>query len=189
MRLKTETSDLWTQHALAHFDDFLIDHAACERKASALAMSLVAHYPNQNKLVASMIELAREELEHFSQVYQIISNRKLHLVPDVKDPYVGRLKELIRNGADAYFLDRLIIAGVIEARGCERFGKIAEALEPGEMKDFYWQITRSEARHHGLFIRLAKEYFESQKVEARLEEILEAEAKIVSTLELRAAVH
>ena len=66
---------------------------------------------------------------------------------------------------------------------------IADALEPGPMKDFYADITRSEARHHGLFVRLAREYFPAEVVQDRLDELLEAEAKIVDGLPLRAAVH
>ena len=79
--------------------------------------------------------------------------------------------------------------GIVEARGCERFGMVAEGLDPGPLKDFYADITRSESRHHGLFVRLAREYFPAERVVQRLDELLEGEARIVDSLPLRPAVH
>ena len=48
----------WVEMVLSDFDHFLLDHAACERKASSMAMSLVAHYPDRKDLVESMVALA-----------------------------------------------------------------------------------------------------------------------------------
>ncbi len=189
MRLKIPTSQDWLQIVMNNFNSFLLDHAACERKASATGMNLVAHYPDRKELVTTMIDFALEELEHFRQVYKKIEERNLILGPDQKDEYVKQLQQLIRKGSDVFLLDRLLIAGVIEARGCERFHLVAQNLEPGPLKDFYLEIARSEANHHGLFLRLAKIYFEESKVNERLEELLELEAKIIQGLPLRAAVH
>jgi tRNA-(ms[2]io[6]A)-hydroxylase len=189
VRLKVATSSQWVEVVLGNFDAFLLDHAACERKASATAMSFVAHYPDRRELVAAMIELAQEELQHFGDVYRRIEERGLQLAPDTKDPYVGQLLKELRDGTDVYFLDRLLIAGIVEARGCERFGLVAEALPAGPMKDFYRDITVSEARHRGLFGRIARIYFDEQTVDRRTEELLSVEARIVSALPSRAAVH
>ena len=189
LRLRTETPNEWTGVVLADFDAFLVDHVACERKASATALKLVSHYSDRTALVRELIPFAQEELEHYAQVMEIILERGLATRPDEKDPYVRALMQLIKRGPDQYFLDRLLILAVIEARGCERFGILADALEPGPLKDFYTEITRSEARHHGLFVRLAKEYFAAEAVQQRLDELLEAEAKIVESLPFRAAVH
>jgi tRNA 2-(methylsulfanyl)-N6-isopentenyladenosine37 hydroxylase len=188
-RLRTASSAAWLETVLAHFDAFLIDHAACERKASATALKLVAHYRDRTRLVAALIDLAREELDHFAEVYQRIAARGLMLGADVADPYVERLQKQIRRGRDEYFLDRLLVAGVVEARGCERFGLVARALEPGPLKDFYNSIATSEARHRGLFVELAREYFDREYVEARLDELLDVEASVIAELPLRPAVH
>jgi len=189
LRLRTKTPSEWTDVVLGDFDAFLVDHAACERKASATALKLVSHYSDRTQLVRELIPFAQEELEHYAQVMDIILDRGLATRPDEKDPYVGALMKLINRGPERYFLDRLLILGIVEARGCERFGMIAEALEPGPLKEFYSEITRSEARHHGLFMRLAKEYFPADVVQARLDELLDAEAKIVERLPFRPAVH
>lgn len=188
-RLKTATSPDWVKKVLSDFDAFLLDHAACERKASATALTFVSHYPDRKELVSAMIDLAREELEHFHQVYRRITERDLVLAADTKDPYVNRLAKEFRKGSEAYFLDRLLVAGIVEARGCERFGLLAEALSPGPMKDFYRDLTSSEARHRGLFLRLARVYFDAASVERRLDELLDVEAAVVRELPLRPAVH
>ena len=189
MRLKVNTSPAWIKTVLADFDSFLLDHASCERKASATALNFVAHYPDRQELVGVMIDLAREELEHFQLVYQKIAERGLILVPDTKDPYVGRLAREYRDGSDVYFLDRLLVAGIVEARGCERFGLVAAALPRGMLKDFYLGIARSEVRHQDLFLNLAREYFQPDVIAARLAQLLEIEARVIEELPLRAAVH
>jgi tRNA-(ms[2]io[6]A)-hydroxylase len=189
VQLKVPTSPLWIEAVLKDFDSFLLDHAACERKASATAMTLLLHYPDRSELVSAMIELAQEELSHFGQVYERIAERGLVLSPDAKDPYVHRLTREFRQGSEAYFLDRLLVTGIIEARGCERFGLVAEALPAGALKDFYGTLTAAEARHRGLFLRLARVYFDEATIAKRLDQLLEIEASILSELPLRAAVH
>jgi len=189
MQLRLATPQAWVDVVMADFDSFLLDHAACERKAAATGMSFVVRYPNRHELLDPLIEFAREELEHFHRVYRVISKRGLTLAHDEKDHYVGRLRKLARGASEEHLLDRLLIAGVIEARGCERLAMISEVLEDGELKALYLDLARAEARHHGLFVRLAKLYFADDVVRARLDELLEAESSIVAELPLRAAVH
>ncbi len=187
--LRSATPATWLDAVLADFDAFLLDHAAAERKASAVALSLISHYPDRAELVAAMMDIAREELEHFYQVYKRLDARGLILARDDKDPYVGALRARIRRGADAYFLDRLLVAGIVEARGCERFGLVASALEDEALAAFYRAIAESEARHDEVFIGLAHEYFPKDEVDARLDVLLDEEAEIVAGLEIRAALH
>ena len=73
----SSTSGKWLRAVQKNFDAFIIDHALNERKASASAMTLVAHYPDRAQLVEVMIELAIEELNHFKQVMKIITSRNL----------------------------------------------------------------------------------------------------------------
>jgi tRNA-(ms[2]io[6]A)-hydroxylase len=193
LELRVATADPWVTVVLDGFDDFLLDHAACERKASANAISLVTHYPDRRELVRLMIELAREELHHFQQVHRIVEERGLLLARDRKDLYVNALLKRIRRGREDYFLDRLLVAGVVEARGCERFGLIATALEKSgtnrEMAAFYANLGESEARHRDLFVDLAELYFDKDTVGSRLSEWLDDEARIVSELPITAALH
>ena len=187
--LQATSSPAWLSAVLADFDAFLLDHAAAERKASAVALSLIAHYPDRKELVAAMMDLAREELEHFYQVYRRVEKRGLVLGADGKDPYVGAMRAEIRGGRDDYFLDRLLVSGIVEARGCERFGMIAQALSDPSLRSFYCEIAASEARHDALFVELASTYFSRVAVAARLGALVDAEAKIIEGLAIRPALH
>ncbi len=187
--LRYSTSTLWVDTVISNFDRFLIDHAAAEKKAAGMAISMLSHYPDKPDIVKAMIDLSIEEMLHFRDVVKYMAERGLQLEADKKDVYVNKLRKLIRNGSDAYMLDRLLIGSVIESRGCERFGLIAEALPAGELKKFYKAITESEARHDDLFLNLAKNYFPEPEVMARLSEILNSEAEIISTLPIVSALH
>jgi tRNA-(ms[2]io[6]A)-hydroxylase len=189
LRLKSATSPEWVRVVLADLNSFLLDHAFCERKASGTALKLASQYPDKLELVSSMIDLAREELEHFALVYRELEARGILLSQDGPDPYVNHLLKLVRKGRDESFLDRLLVAALIEGRSCERFLILTDALPDGPLRELYLGLTRSEARHHGLFLHLAKRYVSSERVEARFAEMLDAEAEIVASLPLRAAVH
>ncbi|PCI60989.1 MAG: tRNA-(ms[2]io[6]A)-hydroxylase [Gammaproteobacteria bacterium] len=187
--LKYKTPAEWAQVVLSDFDAFLIDHAAAEKKASGMAMSLISHYPNRKSLVRAMADLAIEELIHFKQVLKLIQTRGVELGPDSKDAYIHQIRAIFRKGSDVFFLDRLIVAAVIEARGYERFSLVGEALPEGKDKDLYSTIAKSEEKHKNLFIELAYEYFDKTEVDLRLDEVLSIEADICSKLPFRPALH
>jgi tRNA-(ms[2]io[6]A)-hydroxylase len=189
IELKFKTPDVWAEGVVGAIDVFLPDHAAAEKKASSMAMTMVSHYPDKPGLVTAMIDLALEELSHFRSVVKIMQDRGLTLLPDEKDPYVNALRREARQGSKFYLMDRLLIAGIVEARGAERFGLVAAGLPEGELKRFYDAITRSEQGHEELFLQFAEHYFESSVVQQRLEELLEAEAAIVGNLPIRIALH
>ncbi len=102
---------------MAHFGVFLGDHANCERKASAQAMSFVVKYPNREKILAPLIELAQEELDHFRRIYEVMAARNLPLIRDVTSPYIKRLMECMRHGRNERFLDRLVMGSLLAERG------------------------------------------------------------------------
>ena len=62
--LKFKTPAAWAIGIAADMDAFLPDHAAAEKKASSMAMTMVAHYPDKPELLTAMIDLALEELNH-----------------------------------------------------------------------------------------------------------------------------
>ena len=187
--LRISTAPQWLETVMADFDSFLIDHAACERKATATAMSFVVRYPDQKPIVEAMIDLAREELEHFELITKVIHQRGLQLGADVKDPYVNALLKQVRGPSKERLLDRLLTFGIIEGRGCERFMLIADALPEGPMKELYRDLVKSEARHHALFIHLVRPLFPEDIWRPRLETLLDIEAEIIASIPLRAALH
>ena len=149
--LKYHTPFEWTEVVLADFNTFLQDHAAAEKKASGMAMSMLSHYPDKRKLVKAMTDLALEELIHFKQVLKLLLERDVNLGDDKKDPYIKQIRALFRHGRDGFLMDRLLVGGVIEARGHERFSLVAQALPEGKEKDFYVAIAKSEEKHKNLF--------------------------------------
>tara|TARA_R110002073_G_scaffold211838_1_gene372235 strand:+ start:226 stop:807 length:582 start_codon:yes stop_codon:yes gene_type:complete len=189
IQLRYQTPETWSKVVLKDFNNFLIDHAAAEKKASGMAMSMALHYRDKTRLVKEMIDLSIEELQHFRECVSLIHERGLKLLPDEKDPYVNAMRDFQRQGKVEGLLDRLIVAGIVEARGCERFGLVEKALPKGPLKDFYGAITRSEDKHQGLFLELAEEYFSSEIIEQRLSELLDLEAELVARLPHRAALH
>lgn len=189
IHLKYQTPKEWIQIALSDFDSFLIDHAACERKASATGINFVVRYHDRPKLIDAMIRFSREELYHFHQVTKLVLKRGLKLAADEKNPYINALLSKIRNGRDEQLIDRLLIFGITESRGHERFGLIAKHIEDEDLKTFYSKLTAAELGHQGLFLKMAKFYFDEKTVASRLDELLEFEAQTTRSLPLRAAVH
>jgi tRNA-(ms[2]io[6]A)-hydroxylase len=187
--LRHATPLAWTEAVMADFDAFLLDHAAAEKKASGMAISMLSHYPDRVELVAAMAELAVEELTHYREVVKWIHRRGLLTAADRKDHYVLALRNAIRTGSEVYLLDRLLTASIIEARGAERFALVAAALPPGALKKFYLSIARSEERHYELFLNLAGKYLDAQAIAARWDELLDIEAGIVAALPIQAALH
>ena len=189
LKLST-TSCEWLQSVQNNFDAFLIDHALNERKASASAMTLVAHYPDRAELVEVMIELAIEELNHFKQVMKIITSRNLIIENEKKDPYVNELRRhMKKSDSEAYLLDRLLSGAVIEARGEERFCLLAENLSDQALRSFYARISASEARHFCLFLDLADKYFHRKTVEDRLSDWIEIEKLAIESLPITNRLH
>lgn len=188
--IKTPSSPEWVAAVMNDFDAFLQDHADCERKASATAMSLVAKYPDRTEIIPELIETAVEELEHFQQVYALMESRGIGLAHSIpEDPYIKALIRQMHSGIQERFLDRLLIASVVETRGAERFRLIAEALEDEAMKRFYKMLWTSEAKHGHIYVKMALHYFPKDKVYERLEWWLDREAEIVDGLEIRPALH
>lgn len=187
--LRYNTPIEWTHKVLENFDRFLNDHAAAEKKASGMAMSMALHYKDKPELVMAMIDLAIEEMTHFRECVRLLQIQEQELLPDEKDPYVNQLRKHVAKSGEQTLLDRLLIGGIIEARGCERFNMVAEGLNEGAMKNFYQAISKSEAKHHELFVNLACQYFEKKQVDKRLNELLDIEADIVKNIPVTGLLH
>ena len=170
--LAVATDPGWVEVPLANFDEFIMDHANCERKASALAMSLVMKYADRPPIIPGLIDVALEELEHFRQVYGLMQRRGLKLASDVPDPYVKQLMQLMRHTRDERLIDHMVVSSIVECRGAERFGLIADALSDAELKSFYSELHRAELKHGHLFIHLLLKLFPEQPVYARCEELM-----------------
>lgn len=188
--VKVASSREWIRAVMDDFDAFLQDHADCERKASAMAMSFVAKYPDRKEILPELIDTAIEELEHFKMVHEIMEARDIDLPHKMKeDPYIKELILLCHSGRNERFLDRLLIGSVAETRGAERFKMVADHLEDETLAKFYKMLWTSEAKHGELYVRMALRYFPEDQVYERLEWWTEREAEVVNNLEIRSALH
>lgn len=188
--LTYETPIEWAENAVKDFNSFLQDHADCERKASAMAMSFVAKCPDKPEIIPELIEVAIEELEHFRDCWAIMEDRGITLPTKMEeDIYIKQLIGLCRSTRDERLMDRMLIASIVEMRGMERFRLIGEVIEDPEMKKFYKQIWTSEAKHGTLFVRLALNYWDEETVYKRLDELNKLEGEICAKLPWRSAVH
>lgn len=190
IKLKWDTPKEWIETVLADFPKFLQDHADCERKASAMAMSFVAKCPDRVEIIPELIETALEELVHFKLVYEIMDQKKITLPKQLEqDNYIGGLIKKCRSGREERLLDRMVVASVVEARGVERFRIVAENIKEEELQKFYDMLWRSEYKHSDVFLRLALSYWKWEEIEERLVYFIHEEAIICEGLPFRAAVH
>ena len=188
--LGCESKQEWVDAVINDFDAFLQDHADCERKASAMAMSFVAKYPNRKEIIPELIETGIEELEHFQMVYKVMEERGIDLQHSIgEDPYLKALLKHCHSGREERFMDRLLLASLVEVRGAERFKMVADNLTDPELKKFYKMLWVSEAKHGHIYIKMALQYFDEKKVYDRLEFWIEKEAQVLNALEIRPALH
>jgi tRNA 2-(methylsulfanyl)-N6-isopentenyladenosine37 hydroxylase len=186
--LRAATPAAWLEGALLAMDAVLVDHAHCEKKAAANALSLLQAYPEVPGLPALMARLAREEASHLARVLAWLERRGVPLGRDRGDPYAQGLQALVRTSPRERQLDRLLVAALIEARSCERLALLAHGLPPGDLKDFYAELARSEDGHQRLFLRLA-ERTHGADAALRLDVLLDEEAQLLRKLPLRPAIH
>ena len=155
--LQCATPDAWLEKALAQPAILLIDHAHCERKAAAMALTMICRYPEQHKLVDRLSRLAREELRHFEQVVKLMRRRDINFQHLTASRYAGRLLQQVRTHEPAKLIDTLIIAAFIEARSCERFAALIPHLDT-ELATFYRGLLAAEARHYQHYIDFAQQF-------------------------------
>ncbi|MEX2026863.1 MAG: tRNA-(ms[2]io[6]A)-hydroxylase, partial [Pirellulaceae bacterium] len=180
LNLKSASSGRWLDQVRGHLDELLIDHAHCEKKAAGTAMNLLFAYVDNVDLCRAMTEIVQEELAHFHLVLDILARRQIRFRRLSPSSYGRKLNDLVRKQEPQRAIDRLLVAGLIEARSCERFGLLAKELPDRELAEFFGSLFESEARHHSTYVRLAKEFAGDDEVHARLEELSAAEAAIIA---------
>jgi tRNA-(ms[2]io[6]A)-hydroxylase len=79
---------------------------------------------------------------------------------------------------------------MIEARSCERFRVLSTSVDDEELRDFYNELTKTEAGHYTLFLRYAHKYGdEIMDVSKKWEEFLEFEAEVIAEYGKSARMH
>jgi tRNA 2-(methylsulfanyl)-N6-isopentenyladenosine37 hydroxylase len=203
--LRASTDAAWAAEAVKDLDAVLVDHAHCEMKAATNALSLVVRHSSDLDLVRALTEIAREELEHFQRVVDFLQARGLRLGPPPVDDYAARLRRAMKTLPATELplvVDRLLVGALIEARSCERFKLLLQALPKdcgAELRAFYEELFVAEARHYRDYVDLAVRAANhdagpvvrraeggkppiDERVEQRLALLAEAEGRIIESL-------
>jgi len=180
LSLAAPTDPSWTDRVLADLDELLLDHAHCEKKAAGMAMRLIFQYPEHLFLLTPLAALARDELQHFELMLGVLAQRGVPFRRQRPSPYAGLLKQQIRSEEPDRLTDTLLCCALIEARSCERMQLLAAAIPDPALAKIYGGLLASEARHHGIYMDLASRLAEPSSVRARLAELAQREAEILS---------
>lgn len=200
--LTTATDSAWAPLVLEDLPRLLADHAHCELKAASNAISLVPRLIDHPPVTHVLSELAREELLHYEAVLALLQKRGWRLGPPLEDTYAVELRKALqalpKDPTLPAAVDRLVVAALIEARSCERFKLLIEALEASgsdpEVLALYKELFPSEARHYVTFVDLAAACVggDRRRIEERVERLAQEEGRIVERLAAegdRGAVH
>src|SRR5215207_7084460 len=173
--LLAATDARWFERAEQCWDDLLLDHANCEKKAASTALALMFAYPEDYELADRMSRLAREELRHFELVQQKLRQLQVPFRRVSPSRYAEGLRKALRRAEPERRADLLLTGALIEARSHERFaGLIPRLGEP--LGRFYDGLSASEARHAGSYLRLADK--RGTDAGGRLRELAVVEAEL-----------
>jgi tRNA-(ms[2]io[6]A)-hydroxylase len=189
--LKLKTDPRWVTIVESNIQEILTDHAWCEQKAATNVITIIAYNSEHEELVTALLEIAKEELEHFQMVHNIIKERGLTLGRERKDHYVNELfkfmkKDGSRNDA---FVDRLLFSAMIEARSCERFKVLSQNIQDEALAKFYRDLMVSEAGHYTTFLGFARKYSEKVDVDKRWKEWIEYEGELITNYGKEETIH
>jgi tRNA 2-(methylsulfanyl)-N6-isopentenyladenosine37 hydroxylase len=182
--LRVATPPAWVRAARGSQELLLIDHANCEKKAASTALSLMFAYAEDLELTDKMSRLAREELRHYEQVAKLI--RSLRVMPQRLAPgrYAERLRRLVAKTEPQREVDLMICGAFIEARSCERFAALGEAIG-APLSELFEGLHTAEARHYRVYLDLARRAAKragtaGTAFEARVAEFAALEAELIT---------
>src|SRR6478609_5232733 len=193
LRLQLPTDPRWVNIVEKNIEEILTDHAWCEQKAATNAITIITNNSEHQDLVQDLLALAKEEIDHFEQVHNIIIKRGLKLGRERKDDYVNELYLYMKKSGDGSrvsgLVERLLFSAMIEARSCERFKVLSENIKDEELAVFYRDLMESEAGHYTTFITYARKYGEGIDVEKRWREWLDFEESIIANYGKNETIH
>ena len=185
--LQLPTDPRWADLTAVSIEDILVDHAFCEQKAASSCISLIVRFSDEEEIVEALTPIVAEEWGHFKKVVKELKRRGFKLGKQRKDEYVNKLPGILKKGGSRQeqLVELLLMAGLIEARSCERFRSLWLNHPEEYLRNFYYDFMVSEAGHYKTFLSIAKLYMPEGQVLSRWKEILQAEAKIIADLEVR----
>ena len=105
-----------------------------------------------------------------------------------QDLYINRLIEVCRSGREQRFMDRLLLASLVETRGAERFKLVYENITKSDLKSFTISFSNCSTSWRSFCANVFK-LFDEKSVYKRLGEMIEFEAEILESLPIKVALH
>ena len=190
--LTVDTPAAWFQAAADNLPLLLIDHANCEKKAASTALSMMYRYVEYPHLLQKMSSLAREELRHFEQVLELMTDCGIVYEQINSSRYAQGLHKLVSKAEPRRLVDLLICGAVVEARSCERFAVLVQVL-PEKVSELYRSLLNSEARHFQEYLGLAEEVNQQSggypSFDERVNDFLAADAELVTAADSQLRFH
>jgi tRNA-(ms[2]io[6]A)-hydroxylase len=180
LNLQSVSQQRWLTQVDEALEEILVDHAHCEYKAAANAMSIMGAYITNEEICREMTEIIEEELEHFYLVLALLKRRGIEFRNQQAGHYGRELNSLVRARGEERAVDRMLVASLIEARSCERFSLLADHVQDEELSGFYRSLFESEARHHTTYVRMAIHFAPDDVVKKRLQELSALETEIIA---------
>jgi tRNA 2-(methylsulfanyl)-N6-isopentenyladenosine37 hydroxylase len=189
--LLAATPARWLEAACEQWQELLLDHAYCEKKAASTALALIFAYPECERQNLALARLAREELRHFEQVTGMLRRLGVPFRRLRPGRYAAGLRAALHTDEPRRRLDLLLAGALIEARSCERFGLLGARLQP-PLARFYAELERAEARHCALYLELAEAASAESGLAAwrvRLAELAAVEAGLIVSADRQLRFH
>ncbi len=186
--LLCKTPDAWLNLVPQNLPTLLIDHANCEKKAASTALNLMYRHVDQTEMILQLSKLAREELRHFEQVVAILKDRNITYAQISSSRYAGELRKKVRTFEPARLIDVLIVSAIVEARSCERFGRLVDVLD-SELWAFYESLLKSEARHFTVYLKLATKMSQGTSIDDRVELFLQEDERLITSIDTEFRFH
>src|SRR5580692_5531206 len=92
--LLAATPEAWVTAACGRWQELLVDHLGCEKKAASTAVALIFAYPEDTEMTLALARLAREELRHFEQVQALMQELGVPFARAKPGRYAGGLRAL-----------------------------------------------------------------------------------------------
>jgi tRNA-(ms[2]io[6]A)-hydroxylase len=190
----SRTPDAWAELATRDVIALLSDHAHCELKAGANAMTMLKRNPNRPGLALRLAPLIKEECDHLHRVLRELDARGSVLGQDAANPWAAGLHAHARalppvRLEHGGFLDVLMISALVEMRSHERFERLAEYERLRDLWPFYRSLCEAEERHGVLFLDVAREIFPEEVVAERWRSLATEEAALMERLAPGPRVH
>jgi len=189
--LASRTPPAWAETVARDLHALLSDHAHCELKAAASALTLLKRQSARPGLAQRVLPLIREEVEHAQRVLRELDARGWTLRVDAPSPYMTGLLAAAgapRRRQDGY-VDNLLVSALIEQRSHERFERLLECPALAGMAPLYRALAEAEERHGALFVELACAVAPPADVAARHAELARAEAALLAGLPCEPRIH